>query len=257
MNTRSFTLVELMIVIAIIGVLITLGFGTYINIQRRARDTKRISDINGLVHAIITYEVEQGAYPGDADDLGVHISPDCASDLRNDLLNNGYIIINHPDYVKNSVNKKIMFECFLNSGINALTYISYSQLFKPKNLFKLLTGKLFLRNEYATIKEKKVLEYRIIVFNGKTLKTYIKIPRNKDFILKKANCTFKRIESRFPSHVDINIINSVKCLGLDLAGVDMLVNDKGEFKIIEVNSGPGMGKKTIKQLFKEIKIQTR
>ena len=178
------------------------------------------------------------------------------SDVKR-LLNNGYIIINHPDYVKNSVNKKIMFECFLNSGINALTYISYSQLFKPKNLFKLLTGKLFLRNEYATIKEKKVLEYRIIVFNGKTLKTYIKIPRNKDFILKKANCTFKRIESRFPSHVDINIINSVKCLGLDLAGVDMLVNDKGEFKIIEVNSGPGMGKKNIKQLFKEIKIQTR
>jgi len=103
MNTRSFTLVELMIVIAIIGVLITLGFGTYINIQRRARDTKRISDINGLVHAIITYEVEQGAYPGDADDLGVHISPDCASDLRNDLLNNGYISSVPSDPMSNTV----------------------------------------------------------------------------------------------------------------------------------------------------------
>jgi|GEM_PF-4745047 len=37
------------------------------------------------------YEIENGAYPGDADDAGIHVSQQCSSDPVNDLVNGGYL----------------------------------------------------------------------------------------------------------------------------------------------------------------------
>lgn len=161
----------------------------------------------------------------------------------------GCVTLNHPLSVRNSANKKRMFELFQQNNIRCLKYVPYGvgqvRLYNRHQLFK--------RKYYATVREDKLREFRIIVFKNKILKTYEKVPNNNDFVLKKENCTFKRVRFPFQRDIETNIINSVRCLGLDLAGVDMLINKKGEDKIIEVNSGPGMGIPTIKMLYREIR----
>ena len=49
---KGFTLIELMVVIAIIGVLSLIAFGTYNSVQSRARDGKRRGDIDAILKAL-------------------------------------------------------------------------------------------------------------------------------------------------------------------------------------------------------------
>ena len=62
-NKKSFTLVELLLVIAIIGVLATLIIVTVRSAQSRARDAKRVSVLEVLNTAIQTYYRETGHFP--------------------------------------------------------------------------------------------------------------------------------------------------------------------------------------------------
>lgn len=64
---RGFTLVELLVVIAIIGVLATL-LVLQLNIARaRARDIKRIADMNQVRSTLEFYFDDNGSYPAQAD----------------------------------------------------------------------------------------------------------------------------------------------------------------------------------------------
>lgn len=56
----GFTIIELLIVIILIGVLSTLVFITYRNIQSRAYDARRINDAKSLVKSIKLYAVKNG-----------------------------------------------------------------------------------------------------------------------------------------------------------------------------------------------------
>src|ERR1051326_4386643 len=61
---KGFTLVELLVVIAIIGVLATLVLLQLGTARARARDTKRITDINQIRTAVESYfEDNGGTYP--------------------------------------------------------------------------------------------------------------------------------------------------------------------------------------------------
>ena len=51
-NRKGFTLVELLVVIAIIGILSTLAVVSLGGVREKARDTKRISDINAIQTAM-------------------------------------------------------------------------------------------------------------------------------------------------------------------------------------------------------------
>ena len=60
---QGFTIIELLIVIAIIGILATLVLTNFQGAQARGRDTVRQNDINSLYQKLEEYYNENGGYP--------------------------------------------------------------------------------------------------------------------------------------------------------------------------------------------------
>lgn len=62
-RNSGFTLVELMVVMAIIAILATAGISQYSKFIGKARDTARIADIRAIETAIISYQSTNSATP--------------------------------------------------------------------------------------------------------------------------------------------------------------------------------------------------
>lgn len=60
---KGFTLVELLIVVAIIGVLATLLMSNFIGVRQRARDAQRKADLRQMQSALEFYRSDLGTYP--------------------------------------------------------------------------------------------------------------------------------------------------------------------------------------------------
>jgi type IV pilus assembly protein PilA len=63
-NQGGFTLIELMIVIAIIGILAAIVIPIYSNMQARARTAKAQSDLRGMYSALVAFGAHCGDVPG-------------------------------------------------------------------------------------------------------------------------------------------------------------------------------------------------
>ena len=67
-NRRGFTLIELMIVVAIIGILAAIAVPLYQNILSRSRTAKAQADTRSVASAMVQFSAHCGALPGDAGD---------------------------------------------------------------------------------------------------------------------------------------------------------------------------------------------
>lgn len=65
-KTPGFTLVELLVVMAILGILVTLVAGGFRSAQLRGRDAQRKSDLKQISHSLELFYSDYGKYPSDS-----------------------------------------------------------------------------------------------------------------------------------------------------------------------------------------------
>ena len=98
MNQRlkqtGFTIVELLIVIVVIGILASITIVAYSGIKGRASDARRLSDIEVINKAILSYHAVNGTYPPTTASPGVggfEASTDTFGTFLEQLKNTGFL----------------------------------------------------------------------------------------------------------------------------------------------------------------------
>lgn len=176
-------------------------------------------------------------------------------------------IVNHLDAIRNCANKIRMFNIFKENDVKCLDFFKKGDM-KNYGWRGFIGSKAVLKKgkriritrlfrgdwDYGTVFERKEHEYRVVVYKGAVLRAMEKIPLDGNMdILKQKKCRFEHRPWRsLNRNVVEESIKACKALGIDLAGVDVLINNKGEVKVIEVNSGMAMGHRTAGRLFRRI-----
>ncbi|MFA5927035.1 MAG: type II secretion system protein [Patescibacteria group bacterium] len=100
MRTRAFTLIELLIVVAIIGILATVSLANLSNARSKARDSKRIANIKQTSTALALYYDSNNQYPAGTASRYIELDGTAWRDF-------GFSIgINDMDYTENIVGKR-------------------------------------------------------------------------------------------------------------------------------------------------------
>ncbi|MBI1386815.1 MAG: prepilin-type N-terminal cleavage/methylation domain-containing protein [bacterium] len=75
MSKQGFTLIELMITVAIVGILAAIALPNYTNSLIKAKAAKAEADMNALSTAIESYRIDHNRYPSWTDPDGTHKNP--------------------------------------------------------------------------------------------------------------------------------------------------------------------------------------
>lgn len=87
---KGFTLIELMVVVAIIGILMAAGILAFSNAQQSARDAKRKADVDAISKALEQYnQANSGSYPSGASISGSITSYFPSNQVPTDPKNSG------------------------------------------------------------------------------------------------------------------------------------------------------------------------
>lgn len=83
---RAFTLVEILVVLAILATMVVVPSIAYSNVSRNARDTRRMQDIDKVSAALQQYRSQVGTYPlaANYDGLAEFLIPSYLSQLPED-----------------------------------------------------------------------------------------------------------------------------------------------------------------------------
>jgi len=105
-SQRGFTLIELMIVVAIIGILAAIGLPAYQDYTKRTYVAEGLSLVAGVKSAMIEYYTVHGAWPANNAAAGVPATTDIKSQGGNPVKrvgvgSNGLIIIVYGSKVRN------------------------------------------------------------------------------------------------------------------------------------------------------------
>ena len=78
-NEKGFTLIETMVVVAIIGIVSSIAVPNFLSYKANARDTVAKADLKNAMKFLDIYFIENDTYPGTSDDLlaaGFRLSKD-------------------------------------------------------------------------------------------------------------------------------------------------------------------------------------
>lgn len=201
------------------------------------------------------------------------------------------IEINSIDAVKLASNKLLMAYTLIKAGVNfPRCYISPSSAIQIGREFNLIglnggyeidgvypmpqSADLYYRNSsgivrrrssyvngdlYATEPIDRAREFRVHVFNGKTIGVYEKLPHDPNQpYCKNENCDFKRIDTSDKSQrkeivgVRPEARKAVEALGLLFGGVDVIISKSGEIFVNEVNSAPALNGPNLDRYYEAI-----
>jgi general secretion pathway protein G len=73
-GSRGFTLIELVIAVAIVGILASIGLALYVNVQARGRIGRATADVRALTSAVGVYGAHMGAIPTSGEGLAVLVT---------------------------------------------------------------------------------------------------------------------------------------------------------------------------------------
>lgn len=93
-NQKGFTLIELMIVVAIIGILATMGVPQFQKFQARARQAEARTSLSGIYMAMKAFQAEWNKYYGDFNAIGFSVDGRMLYDAG--FTNSGAGIAEHP-----------------------------------------------------------------------------------------------------------------------------------------------------------------
>ena len=80
---RGFTLVELLVVMAVIGILASIMFVTFSTVQAKSRDTRRIEDVREIQKALSLYYVDTNHFPAAVTPVVLNGTDDVSTTLIN------------------------------------------------------------------------------------------------------------------------------------------------------------------------------
>lgn len=133
----GFTLIELVVVIAIIGVLTAFAVPNFMAARERARDVQRKNDLKQLQNAIEMYKLDYGEYPPDEQTLplyglydGMKTTNICwYSDGSNGLIFSSTVPLDKVIYMK-KVPKEPLTADGVRNSLNGAYYYSRSDVYK-------------------------------------------------------------------------------------------------------------------------------
>lgn len=109
---RGFTIIELLVVMAVIGMLASIMFVAFTSLQAKSRDTRRIEDIRELQKALSLYYVGTNRFPEAATPVNV----DGTDSVTTALVNEGAI----PAFAGDPVSPTYDY-VYQTSGVGAYT----------------------------------------------------------------------------------------------------------------------------------------